>query len=343
MEKGYLWYKGAHQRISAIDRQGSVGIRRKGGRDGLIRKEGVREIKNRGPTSPRIVTPSLSTRAVSQLGDLFTDAHRTDTPALPFGDNLSAQRIRPLCDRCLFAQSRTADPSSTSTPSPTITPSPSNCLYPLTTDISRPSPHLDFDSSNTATDNKNNKNILGIATYNNNNNNSSSNNNNFINSNTASIDIDSAADNNNNTNIANTIIANASDPSSPQNLNDIDIDLSTSNSNNNSNSNSDAVHNNADIINSTFHPPSLLLSPAFTPFPDSLSDPDDDNVPPDLPTSDKADAKIEKTHPCSRSRHTPADLHDDALTRSFSSADYFPFAGERVVQTQHPTAREPQA
>ena len=59
MEKGYLWYKGAHQRISAIDRQGSVGIRRKRGRDGLIRKEGAREIKNRGPTSPRIVTTTV--------------------------------------------------------------------------------------------------------------------------------------------------------------------------------------------------------------------------------------------------------------------------------------------
>ena len=33
-----------------------MGIRKKGGQDGLIRKEGAREIKNRGPTSPRIIT-----------------------------------------------------------------------------------------------------------------------------------------------------------------------------------------------------------------------------------------------------------------------------------------------
>ena len=32
------------------------GNQKEGGRDGLIRKEGAREIKNRGPTSPRIVT-----------------------------------------------------------------------------------------------------------------------------------------------------------------------------------------------------------------------------------------------------------------------------------------------
>ena len=32
------------------------GNQKEGGRDGLIRKEGARELKNRGPTSPRIVT-----------------------------------------------------------------------------------------------------------------------------------------------------------------------------------------------------------------------------------------------------------------------------------------------
>ena len=45
MEKGYLWYKGAHQRISAIDRLKVGGNQKEGDRDGLIRKEGMREIK----------------------------------------------------------------------------------------------------------------------------------------------------------------------------------------------------------------------------------------------------------------------------------------------------------
>ena len=167
-------------------------------------------------------------------------------------------------------------------------------------------------------------------------------NNNIINSSTALADIDTSDnsdDSNNNgnnngnnnsisINDSNTVTNNAD----PQNLIAPNIDLSNSNINGNS------INNNADLYSN------ILPFPGIFPLSDTLSDPNDDTVPPNPLASDKTSkthVESEEIPHSSCLQCTLSDLPDDALTHSLGRDHHLPFAKEQVKQMQCLRTREP--
>ena len=106
----------------------------------------------------------------------------------------------------------------------------------------------------------------------------------------------------------------------------------------NSNINSNSINNNTNFYSNI--PP----FPGIFPFSNTLSDPDDDTVPPDPLASDKTSkthVESEEIPHSSCPQCTLSDLPDDALTHSLGRDHHLPFAKEQVKQMQHLRTREP--
>ena len=190
---------------------------------------------------------------------------------------------------------------------------------------------IDIDSTTA-----NNNNIINSSTTladintsdNSNDSNNDSNNNGNNNGNSNNNGNNNGNNNSNSISNSNTVTNNAD----PQNLNAPNIDLSNSNINGNS------INNNTDFYSNI--PP----FPGIFPFSDTLSDPDDDTVPPNPLASDKTS----KTHVESEEiphgscpQCTLSDLPDDALTHSLDRDHHLPFTKEQVEQMQRLRTQEP--